>query len=68
MAFEALYKDSKYRTRGVVDEFGKLNNLEVRTVKVLLNNEHQCRNNTEGAMTSVAEKCHCNRAEFNKLK
>ena len=58
IALEALYKDSKYPTQGVLEEFARLNNLEPRTVKVWFNNKRQRGNNaetTQGATTSAAE-------------
>ena len=41
MALEALYKDSKYPSHGVIEEFAKLNNLDGATVKVWFNNKRQ---------------------------
>ena len=38
---EALYKDSKYSSHGVIEEFAKLNNLDGATVKVWFNNKLQ---------------------------
>jgi len=41
MALEALYKDSKYPSHGVIEEFATLNNLDGATVKVWFNNKRQ---------------------------
>ena len=41
MTLEALYKDSKYPSHGVIEEFAKLNNLDAATVKVWFNNKRQ---------------------------
>ena len=43
MGLEALYKDSKYPSHGVIKEFVILNNLDGPTVKVLIwfNNKRQ---------------------------
>ena len=41
MALEVLYKESKYPSHGVIEEFAKLNNLDGATVKVWFNNERQ---------------------------
>ena len=41
MTLEALYKDSKYPSHGVIEEFAKLNNLDGATVKVWFNNKRQ---------------------------
>ena len=38
---EAMYKDSKYLSHGVIEEFAKLNNLDGATVKVWFNNKRQ---------------------------
>ena len=38
---EAMYKDSKYPSHGVIEEFAKLNNLDAATVKVWFNNKRQ---------------------------
>ena len=48
MALEALYKESKYPSHGVIEEFAKLNNLDGATVKVRFNNKRQ-RDNGEPA-------------------
>ena len=37
MALEAIYKESKYPSHGVIEEFAKLNNLDGATVKVWFN-------------------------------
>ena len=41
MTLEALYKDSKYPSHRVIEEFAKLNNLDAATVKVWFNNKRQ---------------------------
>ena len=41
MALEALYKDSKYPSHGVIEELAKLKNLDGATVKVWFNNKRQ---------------------------
>ena len=41
MAFEALFKESRYLSQGVIEEFAKLNNLDGATVKVWFNNKRQ---------------------------
>ena len=41
MALEALYKDSKYLSHGVIEEFVILNNLDGETVKVWFNKKRQ---------------------------
>ena len=38
---EAMYKDSKHPSHGVIKEFAKLNNLDGATVKVWFNNKRQ---------------------------
>ena len=38
MALEALTKESRYPSQGVIEEFAKLNNLDGATVKVWFNN------------------------------
>ena len=38
---EALFKESRYPSQGVIEEFAKLNNLDGATVKVWFNNERQ---------------------------
>ena len=48
MALEALNKESKYPSHGVIEEFAKLNNLDGATVKVWFNNKRQ-RDNEEPA-------------------
>ena len=37
MALEALFKESRYPSQGVIEEFAKLNNLDGATVKVWFN-------------------------------
>ena len=39
MALEALYKDSKCPSQGVIEEFAKLNKLDGATIKVWFNNK-----------------------------
>ena len=41
MALETLFKESRYPSRGVIEEFAKLNNLDGATVKVWFNNKRQ---------------------------
>ena len=41
MALEALYKEGRYLSQGVIEEFATLNNLDGATVKVWLNNKRQ---------------------------
>ena len=41
MALEALFKESRYPSQGVIEEFAKLNNLDGATVKVWFNNKRQ---------------------------
>ena len=41
MALEALFKESRYLSQGVIEEFAKLNNLDGATVKVWFNNKRQ---------------------------
>jgi len=41
MALEALFKESRYPSQGVIGEFAKLNNLDEATVKVWFNNKRQ---------------------------
>ena len=41
MALEALFKESKYPSQGVLEEFSKLNQLSSSIVKVWFNNKHQ---------------------------
>ena len=41
MALEALYKEGRYPSLGVIEEFAKLNNLDGATVKVWFNNKRQ---------------------------
>ena len=41
MALEALFKESRYPSQGVIEDFAKLNNLDGATVKVWFNNKRQ---------------------------
>ena len=41
MALEALYKESKYPSHGVIEEFANLNNLDGATVKVWFDKKRQ---------------------------
>ena len=41
MALEALFKESRYPSQGVIEEFAKLNNLDRATVKVWFSNKRQ---------------------------
>ena len=41
MALEALFKESRYPSQGVIEEFAKLNHLDGATVKVWFNNKRQ---------------------------
>ena len=41
MALEALFKESRYLSQGVIEQFAKLNNLDGATVKVWFNNKRQ---------------------------
>ena len=41
MALEALFKESRYPSQGVIEEFAKLNNLDGATVKAWFNNKRQ---------------------------
>ena len=39
MALEALYKDNKYPSHGVIEEFAKLNNLDEAIAKYVCSHE-----------------------------
>ena len=41
MALEAMTKESRHPSQGVIEEFAKLNNLDGATVKVWFNNKRQ---------------------------